>query len=207
MPILQAQIQTDRASRYLIQFCKHAAAMGDGRHGPRMHLQGVIARSEVQVTADWSDTRGTVTFAPWGRCILGADAGTLTLRIEAADQDGLTQVRDIISRDLKRFSNRDPLTVTWQEAETPGAAPFPADTGLAPQRRSHRPTLQTVLLAIAVGLVVGLHVGLAGAVVADSRWTAVAGSLVLAAVIAKIAFIGWARFRIRRRNANQPSRQ
>jgi hypothetical protein len=108
MPILQAQIQTERASRYLVQFCKHAAAMGSGGHSPRMHLQGRMARREVQVAADWSDTGGTVTFTPWGRCTLGADAGTLTLRIDAADQDGLTQIRDIITRDLQRFSNRDP---------------------------------------------------------------------------------------------------
>jgi hypothetical protein len=34
MPILQAQIQTERASRYLVQFCKQAAAMGGGGHTP-----------------------------------------------------------------------------------------------------------------------------------------------------------------------------
>jgi hypothetical protein len=52
MPILQAQIQTERASRYLVQFCKHAAAMGSGGHSPRMHLHGVMTRREVQVVAE-----------------------------------------------------------------------------------------------------------------------------------------------------------
>jgi hypothetical protein len=203
MPILQAQIQTERASRYLVQFCKHAAAMGSGGHSPRMHQQGMMARREVQVAADWSDTSGTVTFTPWGRCTLGADAGTLTLRIDAADQDGLTQIRDIITRDLQRFSNRDPLTVIWQQSETPGAAPFPPATAMTPQplRGLRRPTLQTVLLILAVVLVIGVHVGLAGSVVADSRWTGIASNLVVAAIVAKIALITWARYRIRRRKA------
>jgi hypothetical protein len=81
-----------------------------------MHTSGRTGRSEVRVAADWSDTTGTVTFTPWGRCTLSADAGTLTLRIDAADQDGLTQIRDILTRDLQRFSTRDPLTVTWQRS-------------------------------------------------------------------------------------------
>ena len=106
MPILNAQVHTDRASRYLGQFCKHAAAMGDGGHTPRMHLHATMARREVRVTAEWSDTSGTVTFTPWGRCTLTADADTLTLRIDAADEDGLTQIRDIIDRDFERFSRR-----------------------------------------------------------------------------------------------------
>jgi len=86
--------------------------MGGGGHRPRMHLRGGMAR----VAADWSDTSGTLTFTPWGRCTLEADAGTLKLRIDAVDQDGLSQIRDIVTRDLERFSNRDPLTVTWQQS-------------------------------------------------------------------------------------------
>jgi len=203
MPILQAQIQTERASRYLIQFCKHAAAMGSGGHSPRMHLQGILARREVQVAAEWSDSSGTVTFTPWGQCTLRADAGTLTLRIEAADQDGLNQIRDVITRDLQRFSTRDPLTATWQ-SETPGAAPFPPATAMTPQppRSLRRPTLQTVLLTLAVILVIGVHVGLAGTAIANAQWTAIASNLVVAAIVAKVAFIVWARYRIRRRKAN-----
>ena len=123
MPILHAQIQTERPSRYLVQFCKHAAAMGGGGHTPRMHLHATMARREVQVAAEWSDTSGTVTFNPWGQCTLTADADTLTLRIDAADEDGLAQIRDVIDRDLQRFSRRDPLAVTWQRPETRGADP------------------------------------------------------------------------------------
>lgn len=115
MPSLEAQIETERASRYLVQFCKHAAAMGSGGHTPRMRLHGTMTRREVQVAAEWSDTEGTVTFTSWGQCTLAAGASTLIVRIEAGDKDGLHQIRDVITRDFDRFSPRDPLTVTWHQ--------------------------------------------------------------------------------------------
>jgi hypothetical protein len=205
MPILHAQIQTERASRYLVQFCKHAAAMGGGGHTPRMHLHTPLACRKVQVAAEWSDTVGTVTFTPWGQCTLAADIDALTLRIDAADEDGAAQIRDVIDRDLQRFSRRDPITATWLRTETPDAAPF-RHTGAMTHKpgqvfpRSH---VQTILLALAVVLVIGLHIGLAGAVVAQSRWTGVAINVVVALVVLKIALIAWARFATRRRRATK----
>jgi hypothetical protein len=204
MPILQAQIPTDRGSRYLIQFCKHAAAMGQrGGHSPRMHLHAPMARSEVQVAAEWSDTSGTVTFTPWGRCTLAADNGTLTLRIDAADEDAAARIRDIITRDFERFTRRDPVTVTWHRSDTPGAAPFRPTSGVEPEPRRGfpRPSRRTILLAVAVVLAIGLHVGLAGAIVARSRWTDIGVNVVAALVALKIALIVWTRVRIRRRRA------
>jgi hypothetical protein len=170
MQILEARIETERPSRYLVQFCKHAAAMGGGDHSPRMHLHGMTSRRDVQVKAEWSDARGTVTFTPWGQCTIAADGKTLTVRIEAGDEDGMRQIRDVISRDLERFSRRDPLAVNWHRPDTPGAAPgTPAeDRGPMPERRRGaatrwmRTNLQTVVLAVAVVLVVSLHLGLAG---------------------------------------------
>jgi hypothetical protein len=205
MPILQAQIQTERASRYLVQFCKHAAAMGGDRHTPRMHLHETMTRRDVQVAAEWTDSSGTVTFTPWGQCTLAADADTLTLRIDAVDENGLAQIRDVITRDFERFSRRDPITVTWRWPETPGAAPFRHAGAMTPKPRRGFPrsTLQTILLTLAVVLVIGLHVGLAGTVAAESRWTGVAINLVVALVVLKIALIAWARVRIRRRRANK----
>ena len=128
MPILYAQIPTERASRYLVQFCKHAAALGSGGHTPRMHLHAPMGRRDVQVAAEWSPTSGTVTFTPWGTCTLTATDDTLTLRIDAADEAGLAQIRDVINRDFERFSSRDPISVTWRRIEDPGAAPTSPNT-------------------------------------------------------------------------------
>jgi len=205
MPILNAQIHTERASRYLGQFCKHAAAMGDGGHTPRMHLHATMARREVQVTAEWSDTSGTVTFTPWGRCTFTADADTLTLRIDAADEDGLTQIRDIIDRDFERFTRRAPVTLSWQQPDTPGAAPFPPDRTVTtpPHRGRPRTHRQTMLLALAAVLVIALHIGLAGTAVAHSRWTGIAVNILAALLVLKIALLVYARLVRRRRGTGQ----
>ncbi len=111
----EAHVETTRASRYLVQFCKHADSMS-GHRGHGMHLGEALARRDVQVHADWSDTRGVVTFSPWGRCAISADEDLLTFRIEADDEENLRQIQDIITRDLGRFARRDGLTVTWQPA-------------------------------------------------------------------------------------------
>ncbi|MEU8174972.1 DUF2218 domain-containing protein [Microbispora hainanensis] len=188
MPILNARIPTERAGRYLAQFCKHAAAMGGGGHTARLHPHGPAARREVQVTAEWSDTSGTVTFTPWGECTLTAEADVLTVRIDAPDEEGLDRIRDVVTRDFERFSRREPLVVTWQRQEPPDASVSGA-TPATPRRRISRPRLQTVLLASALLLVIGLHVGLAGTVVAESRWTAAAADVVIVLVVVKIALI------------------
>jgi hypothetical protein len=111
----EAHVQTTRASRYLIQFCKHADSMSrHGGHG--MHLGEALTRRDVQVRADWSDTRGVVTFSPWGQCTVTADEVSLTFRVEANGEENLQQIQDVITRDLDRFARRDGLTVTWQPA-------------------------------------------------------------------------------------------
>ncbi|GAB2800428.1 hypothetical protein GCM10027176_00550 [Actinoallomurus bryophytorum] len=105
----EARIETDRPSRYLVQLCEHANAMGGSRgrmHPGRRHHQ-------VQVQAEWSDTHGVIRFEPWGRCTLDATSAALLLRVEATGEDGLRRLQDIIAADLARFGRRDHLTVSW----------------------------------------------------------------------------------------------
>jgi hypothetical protein len=125
MPTAEAVIETERPSRYLIQFCKHAAAMASTHgHRFRIHAGGsALARGEVRLHAEWSDTHGTVTFDPWGTCTLDADANTLTLRVDATDEENLHRIQDVITRDLDRFGRRDHLTANWHETEAPAVAP------------------------------------------------------------------------------------
>ena len=111
MPIAEARIDTDRPSRYLVQFCKHAAAMGSGR-GHQLRMHGDTALGDVSVRADWSDTVGTVTFDPWGQCRLEAGDASLLVRVEAANMDGLQHIEQIVANDLDRFS-RQQLTIAW----------------------------------------------------------------------------------------------
>ena len=197
MPVVEARIDTDRPSRYLVQFCKHAAAMAGGGHTARLHLRGGGAGHGVQVAAQWSDTHGTVTFTPWGVCTLTADAGLLTVRIDAASDDGLARIRDIVSRDLERFTRRNPVTVAWQPSADTGTSAPDHDAG-TPVRR-WRPTVQIGLLALAVVLVVGVHLGLAGTMVAGWRWTAIGTNVIVGLVALKILLVVLGRRGIRRR--------
>jgi hypothetical protein len=119
MLTVEAQIETERASRYLVQLCRHAAAMAGGRgHRFRNHAGGhARARREVQVHAEWSETHGTISFTPWGQCTIQANASTLAVRVEATDEEDLRQIQDVIARDLDRFGQRDHLTVNWSRRD------------------------------------------------------------------------------------------
>jgi hypothetical protein len=121
----EAQIDTERPSRYLVQLCRHAAAM-TGTHGHRFRIHAggdPLARREVQIRAEWSDTHGSVRFDPWGQCTIQATAHTLMLRVEATDEDNLRRIQDVITSDLDRFGRREHLTVNWHRPDTPSVAP------------------------------------------------------------------------------------
>jgi hypothetical protein len=98
MLIAEARVETPRASRYLVQLCRHVSKAAQGH-------------SQMQARVEWSDHRGVISFGP-ARCTLRADPGVLTLRAEAPDEETLRQVEYRIA-DLERFGRRDRLTVTW----------------------------------------------------------------------------------------------
>ncbi|MQY30471.1 DUF2218 domain-containing protein [Nocardia aurantia] len=140
MPVLHARIATDRSARYLAQFCRHAAAMGDGRaHRFRGHgaagpvppadepVQAVAVggggvTGGARVTAQWDDTTGQVIFDPWGRADLTAGPGVLSIRLDAVDEAAATRLCAVIAADLHRFGR---LSVEWVAAETDCAAEDP----------------------------------------------------------------------------------
>lgn len=113
----EARIETKRPERYLVQICKHAAAMGGGGHRERMHGGDQQSSHELDVHAEWSDARGALTFTPGGSCSLAAEGTVLTLRIDATDEESLRRIQDVLARDLIRFGRRDRLVVEWQSPE------------------------------------------------------------------------------------------
>jgi hypothetical protein len=119
MPISQAHIATDRAARFLTQFCKHAAAMGSPRaHRFRMPARpaGRHGHGHVEVTAQWAESTGTVVFDPWGRAELEAGPDLLAIRLDAADPDAMARMQQIVGDDLDRFG-RGQLRIQWQPAD------------------------------------------------------------------------------------------
>ena len=119
MPTSEAHIHTDRPSRYLVQFCKHANAIGSAdRQRLPAHGDGANALQRVTVRAEWSDTTGTVTLYPWGQCRLEAKETRPSIRVEARDDDTLQRIKNIVSTDIERFTG-GALTPTWHHPEPP----------------------------------------------------------------------------------------
>jgi hypothetical protein len=107
----EARIETERASRHLVQFCRHASQMRRHLgHGRRTHDAGE-ASPEVR-GVEWSDTDGTVTFGR-GRCVLQATPEALTVRVEAGDDEDLRRLQALVAKRLETIGTREHLAVTW----------------------------------------------------------------------------------------------
>jgi hypothetical protein len=112
----EADIETDHAARYLARRCGHAGKMGTaGRrlgHRRPSHPPG-DAPPEVR-SAECSETEGTVSL-DCGQWTMRALHGRLTVRAEAADQENLRRIQDLLTARLQKFSRREHLTVHWQD--------------------------------------------------------------------------------------------
>lgn len=113
MTNIRADITTTRASRYLVQLCTHADAIGARNSPLRDHADGSEPH-DAQVRADWSDSSGVIIWSSGGRATLTADATTLTVCIDAADDVTGTAIRNALTRDLRRIGTRERLDVVWQ---------------------------------------------------------------------------------------------
>lgn len=196
----EAHVVTARPSRYLIQLCKHFSRKGRHlSHRPRSHL-GVDAQTlsamriaAEQAQVDWSETEGSVSL-PWGTITLRTAPGVLLLRVEAAGEENLQRLQDLVTQHVERFGRRDGLQVSWQrlasavEPESSGAAETAGASGRTAAGRSGN--LKLLGLAAAVVLALAAHLGLGGAVVAN--WHSAGGAVgaVLAAFLLKAAVVG-----------------
>lgn len=95
MHTIEAAIPTDQASRFLQQLCKHWSH-----------------KLEVSFTP----TDGRVAFVG-GVCTMQANAETLNLRIEAAEQAEAERLGGVVVNHLQRFAFHQPLDVpAWRTA-------------------------------------------------------------------------------------------
>jgi len=201
----EATVPTERPSRYLTQLCRHASQMSRHRitRLPAHVTKDPQARHEMprEVNAEWSETEGTVR-VDGATCTLQAGTDVLRLRVEATDEPTLLRIQDMITRNLSRFSRREPLTVTWQRVDAPadppphGGGPLPAPTGTTtthPRRR------RTIMLIVLGGLAVAAHVVLGAAALAAPPWAGWAADTILAVVLLKAAVIGLGYLAHRRR--------
>jgi hypothetical protein len=89
-----AQLESERASIYLQQLCKHFAH-----------------KLPVEFTPD----QGKISFQD-GTCLLAASGNHLTMKVEADDADRLARVQDVVERHLVRFAFREQATIEWRAA-------------------------------------------------------------------------------------------
>jgi hypothetical protein len=86
-----AVVATEKSERYAAQLCKHFAH---------------------KVPAHYTDGRGVARLPP-GDCMLTAEAGRLTLSVEAETEEKLKLAEAIVGGHLERFAWRESLSVAW----------------------------------------------------------------------------------------------
>ncbi|ALV33080.1 DUF2218 domain-containing protein [Streptomyces sp. CdTB01] len=193
MLIAEARVETERASRYLDQLCRHAQQMGRHPHyRPGAHGGDDTHRPPEVRHVEWSDTDGTVRLS-LGRWILQATPDALVLRVEAAGEEDLQRMQDLIAARVEKIGRRDHLSVTWQQSEAPGTddqahVPHPTEHG-HPGGMTSRWTVRAV--AGVVALMAVAHLVLGGSLLAASKWLGWgAGAVVLALVLVKVVGMG-----------------
>ena len=87
----QAQVKTEKASRYLKALCNHF---------------------NRKVTAEYNDTQGSVQFG-FADCVMVATEDALGIRIQADNAENFERVKYVVSDHLVRFGNNESLDVTW----------------------------------------------------------------------------------------------
>ena len=112
----EADIRTEHAARYLARLCGHAGKMGTaGRHlghrpavpcARRRRTRGA-ARGMLRDRGDRQPELGPVDHAGLPR--------PAAVRAEAADEESLRQIQDLLTARLQKFGRREHLTVDWQD--------------------------------------------------------------------------------------------
>ncbi|GAA4063550.1 hypothetical protein GCM10023065_13190 [Microbacterium laevaniformans] len=197
MLFAEAHIPTDRASRYLVQLCRHLGQMRGMPHGSLASHGGQMPPAVQEV--DWSETAGTIRFDR-GTCTLWATSDMLTVRIQAEDADALGRLRSGIGRRVETIGRRDRLKVDWapsSEEPHPRVDTHGDDSGALPAgpaaseraRQSPRKTPLLVLAAIAAAAVI-VHLGLLGASVVASAWARWGAAALAVIILGTIVAVG-----------------
>ena len=88
----KARVETEHASKYLQQLCKHFA-------------------HKVQV--DYDPHNAKVSF-PFGPCELEAVGGHLDMLCQAESEEGLSQMQSVLDQHLAKFAWREELSLDWK---------------------------------------------------------------------------------------------
>ena len=90
-----ATVRTEKAERYMKALCNHFSR---------------------KVAASYEGKRGSVDFG-FGSCLLEAKDDALILKVESDTVQTLSQLEQIMSSHLVRFTQNEILEVNWKEEE------------------------------------------------------------------------------------------
>jgi hypothetical protein len=117
MPAAEADIPTEHAASYLARLCDHLGKMSQA--GQRLpHRRGTHGRGDGPPEirrVERGETEAAVTLN-WGQWVMRARPGLLAVRAEAADEENLRRIQDLLTTRLEKFGRREHLTVTWRTA-------------------------------------------------------------------------------------------
>jgi len=116
MPAAEADIPTEHAASYLTRLCDHIGKMGQAGHRlpHRRAAHGRGGPPEIR-HVERGATEAAVTLN-WGQWTMRARPGLLAVRAEAADEENLRRIQDLLTTRLENFGRREHLTVTWRTA-------------------------------------------------------------------------------------------
>lgn len=93
MPVSTTTVGASDARKYMLQLCKHWS-------------------HKLDVAYD--DATGSIVFDDARRCDLAVDGETLTLKVEAADEEALERTQNTVVNHLKRFAFREDFgDIAW----------------------------------------------------------------------------------------------
>jgi hypothetical protein len=95
MPTSRSRVATTVPRRYLGQLCKHF-------------------EHKLPVTLDAAS--GSIAFSA-GLCSLSTETDALVMQVDAADDEGLARLEDVVARHLLRFAFREPPEIVWTRVE------------------------------------------------------------------------------------------
>jgi hypothetical protein len=121
MLIAEARVETEQASVYLERLCRHVSKAAQA--APQMPAQ-----------VGCSDDQGVINLGS-ARCVLHAEPGVLTLRVEAPDEESLRDLEERIGSRLEMFGGRDQLKVGWSPPD--GSAELSSSPRPHHERPSH----------------------------------------------------------------------
>ncbi len=92
-----ATIETNKAERLMKALCNHFAR---------------------KINAHYEGNKGYIEFVGMGKCEITATASSLTLQVDAENEDNLSRLKQVVADHLLRFMPGETIQISWKEPTT-----------------------------------------------------------------------------------------